>query len=205
MHYIITGYQSLGKGRVELCLNEKIKFWLYAGEARKLSLKEGQELSEEQYQYILHEIIGKRAIKRAMHLLERQEKTEHQLREKLLQNAYPTEAVEDAISYLKRYHYLDDERYARTFIRYHQEKRSKMRLKTDLMRRGVTKEVIELCLEEEFDSDEQEKIRELMEKKRFLADTADDAQFRKMYQFLMRRGFKSQDILRAMKKSNYEN
>lgn len=204
MQYIVTEYKRMGRGKVELCLNENRKLWLYAGEARNLSLEEGAELTEDQFEYMLHEVIGKRAIKRAMHLLERQERTEHQLREKLLQNEYPGEAIEDAVSYVKNYHYLDDERYARTFIHYHQENRSRMRIQMDLMRRGISKNVIEICLEEEFASNEQEQIRELLKKKRFSTDTADDSQFRKTYQFLMRRGFKSQDILKVMKHPELE-
>ncbi|MBO5302492.1 MAG: regulatory protein RecX [Lachnospiraceae bacterium] len=199
MSYIITAYKVLEKGKVEICLDDKFSFQLYKGEARKLSLKEEMELSEEQYAYILYEILAKRAIRRAMHLLERQERTEYQLREKLLQNAYPQEAVEEAVSYVKRYHYLDDVRYAHTYVRYHQEKKSRMRLKTDLMRKGIAKDVIDNALDDEYVNDEREQIRNLLEKKKFTPETADTAEFRKIYQFLQRRGFKSSDILSVMK------
>lgn len=200
MPYRITNLKASEKGRVELCLNETISLWLYAREARSLSLEEGMELSEEEYQNILHETIGKRAIKRAMHLLERQERTERQLREKLLQSAYPEEAIEDAVSYVKKYHYLDDVRYARTFICFHQEKRSRMRIRNDLMRRGIPNDVIEVCMEEEFVSDEREQIARWLEKKGFSPDEADQNEYRKMYQFLMRRGFRSSDISAEMRR-----
>ncbi len=95
MQYIITECKKINKGRVDIVLDGRIRFWLYVGEARQLSLEEGKDISKEQYQQILHGIIGKRAIKRAMHILERQERTEYQLREKLIQSAYPKEAVEE--------------------------------------------------------------------------------------------------------------
>lgn len=198
MQYIVTEYKKAGRGRIDLCFNENIRFWLYTAEAKSLSIEEGTELSEEEYQYILHEIIGKRATKRAMHILERQERTEYQLREKLMQSDYPKEAIEDAVSYLKRYHYLDDERYARTFIHYHQEGRSRMRLQNDLMRRGVPRDVIAMSMEEEFSSDERAQIRRLLEKKNFSPNTADRNETGKMYQFLMRKGFRSSDISAVM-------
>lgn len=194
MQYIVTEYKKLDNGRIEFCLNEKITLWLYQGEAKTLSLKEGIKLSEEEYQQIIHGIIGKRATKRAMHLLERQDRTEHQLREKLVRNAYPPEAIEDAIAYVKGYHYLDDERYARNFIRFHQESRSRIRLKSDLMQRGIARDIISLSIEEEFVSDERTQIQALLDKKHFSSDTADTKEYRKMYQFLMRKGFKSSDI-----------
>lgn len=199
MSYIITEYKKENKGKIFLCLNEEIKLWLYAGEGKTLCLEEGMELSEEQYRHILHGVIGKRVTRRAVHLLEKQDRTEYQLREKLLQNGYPKEAIEDALSYAKEHHYLDDERYARAFIRIHQEKRSRLRLRNDLLRRGISRDLIELCMEEEFFCDEKEQIRSLLEKKHFSADTADQKELGKMYQFLLRRGFCSSDISAVMK------
>ena len=198
MQYQITDLKKTDAKRVEICLNGEIFLWLYQGEARSLSLTKGMILSEEQYENLLHGVIGKRAIKRAVHLIERQERTERQLREKLSLSEYPEEAVEDAVSYVKKRRYLDDERYSRTFIRFHQTERSKMRLKSDLIKRGVSKDVIERCMEEEFSSDEKAQIRALLEKKGFSQSEADRNESRKMYQFLMRRGFRSSDILAVM-------
>ena len=198
MPYIVTELKHTDKGRVQLCLNDEKKLWLYAAEARQLSLEEGVALSEEQYQKLLHEIIGKRAVKRAMHLLERQGRTEYQLREKLLQSEYPAEAVEDAVSYVKQYHYVDDERYARVFIRSHQEKRSKRRIRQDLMRRGVSDDIIDLCMEEEYDTSERAQIKELLAKKSFSPDTADWQEYGRIYRFLLRRGFSGSDISAVM-------
>lgn len=199
MQYIITEYKKIDKGRIEIVLDSHIRFWLYAGEARLLSLEEGKSISEEGYQQILHEIIGKRAIKRAMHILERQERTEYQLREKLLQSAYPNEAVEEAVDYVKSYHYIDDERYARTFIRYHQKDRSRRRLETDLIKRGVSKDTIKICMDEEFEADETEQIRILLEKKQYEKETATQKERAKMYQFLARRGFRHSDIMSVLR------
>lgn len=193
MQYIVTEYKAAGRGHIEFCLNDTIRLWLYTKEASLFALQENAILTEEQYQQILHDIIGKRAIKRAMHILEKQERTEHQLREKLLQNGYPKEAIEEAVSYVKRYRYLDDERYARTFIQFHQDSRSRMRIQNDLMRRGISRELIEVSMEE-FQADEKEQIRELLEKKHFLQTAGDRNTNRKIYQFLLRKGFRNSDI-----------
>lgn len=199
MEYEIVSFESAEKGKKKIRFSHGETFTLYAGEAAKLSLREGVHLSEETYQKILHEILGKRATKRAMHLLERQERTEYQLKEKLRQNEYPSAAIEDAVSYVKKYHYLDDERYARTFVHFHQDKKSRLRLQMDLKKRGIANDIIEKSLEEEFVSDEKEKIKELLYKKKFNGEKSDSAEFRRIYQFLMRRGFKSAEVLSVMK------
>ena len=140
-----------------------------------------------------------RAKKRALHLLERMDRTEHQLREKLRELDYPEEVVEEAIEYVKSFHYLDDERYAETFTRYKKEGLSRQQIKQKLMQKGVSRDIIENALEEEYDVDESVHIRKILEKKRFSYETADEGEFRRVYSYLLRRGFRSNDILKEMK------
>lgn len=194
------------KGRVRISFDNGTDVMLYRGELRKLPgqegtllLTEGGYIPDGLYQKVLTEIVGIRAKKRAMFLLERMDRTEQQLSDKLKQNGYPSECVEDAIAYVKRYHYIDDLRYARTYVRYNQQKKSRQRLKTDLMQKGVAKDTIEQALEEEFASDEREKIRMLIEKRHYHYGTSDRKEQQRMYQFLLRRGYRSSDILSVMK------
>ena len=101
--------------------------------------------------------------------------------------------------YVAKYHYIDDERYAANYVRNAQSKKSRRRIQQDLMKKGVAKETIEAALEEEYVSDEEDQIRELLTKKGFDYKTADEKEFRRTYSFLLRRGFKANDILRVMK------
>jgi len=198
MNYQITSVVPQDKKKVKICLDNGESFVLYKGEAYKLSLFEKEILEEAKYQKIIKEILGKRAIKRAMYLLEQQERTEKQLRDKLQQNDYPQSCIEQALEYVKAYHYVDDYRYACVYIRCHQEKESRMKLSQKLMMRGISRDLIERAMEEEFEADEKHQIAELLKKKNYDMDTADEAAKRKMAQFLMRRGFKTRDILSVM-------
>jgi len=143
--------------------------------------------------------ISIRAKKRALHLLERMDRTEHQLREKLMASDYPEDVVEEAIAYVKSFHYIDDKRYAENFTRYKKENLSRQQIKQKLMLKGVDRDTIALAIEEEYDADEKEHIRRLLEKKHFDGSSKDDGEFRRVYNYLLRRGFRSNDILREMK------
>ena len=187
------------KKKIRVVLDNGESFLLYRGEIKSLSIVEGCFLTEDSYKKIIDEILGKRATKRAMYLLQRQERTEKQLRDKLQQSGYPMECIEQAISYVKSYHYIDDYRYASVYIRYHQEKESRQKLVFKLIMRGINREVIERALEEEYVSDDQKKIAELLQKRHYSFEDADVSEQRKNYQFLLRRGFKSSDILHVMK------
>ena len=94
------------KGRTSIRFDNGMEVLLYKGEVRKLSLREGTVISREKYDEIIYEILGMRAKKRAMFLLERMDRTEHQLREKLMQNGYPDVCVDLAVEYVRKYHYI---------------------------------------------------------------------------------------------------
>ena len=109
---VVVTVEQLSKGKRRLHLDNGEVWVLYSGELRTCSLAEGTELTQIQYEQIRHDIIGKRAKKRAMHLLEKMDRTEQELRRKLLESEYPEDLTEEAIAYVKSFHYIDDARYA---------------------------------------------------------------------------------------------
>ena len=192
--------QPVEHGRIRFHFDNGDTILLYRTEARRFRLGENAEISEEDYHKLLEEVVGKRAKKRLLHLLERMDRTEKQLRDKLMQGEYPEACIDAAIDYVKQYHYLDDFRYACTYVRYHQEKMSRRQILMKLGQKGISREDAEAALLEEYSGDEEAQIALLLEKKHFEADKADPKEFRRTYQFLLRRGFQSSDILRVMKK-----
>ena len=71
--------------------------------------------------------------------------------------------------------------------------------KMELMAKGIGRDLVDAALEEEYVSDDQKKIAELLQKRHYSFEDADVSEQRKNYQFLLRRGFKSSDILHVMK------
>lgn len=190
---------ELDRKRVRIRLEDGCEFALYKGERRQYDLREGGELSQEQFEDIRREILIKRARRRVMHLLEKMDRTEEQLRAKLRQGYYPEDVIEDAIGYVKSYHYLDDLRYAQNYVRSHRDKKSRRMLQLELQKRGVAKEWIRQALEEEYEQEsEQEQILRWIRKKDYSSDTADLKEKQRMYQFLIRKGFCPNDILHAL-------
>ena len=198
---IITAISPLdhGKGKAQVSFDEKEALILYISEIKKLGMEEQMFVSEELYHRLFYEIVGKRAIKRAMHLLEKMDRTEQQLRKKLLEGGYPNELVEEAIAYVKSYHYIDDERYARTFIRLNQDRRSIGRMKMDLFAKGISADMIDRAIDEEYETLPETLIQKLIEKKNFDPDTATRQETAKMYQYLFRKGFSRDEIMYVLK------
>ncbi len=192
---------KLTKGRAKICLAGGADFVLYKKEYESYGIEEGAELSEADYQEIVREILIPRCKKRAMHLLEKQDRSEKNLRDKLKEGGYSEDIIDVAIDYINSYGYLDDARMAASHIRFYQDSRSKQRLRQDLMNKGVSSEVIDRVLEEEYTGSEEELIKRLLEKKKYDPDTATYEDRGKIYRFLASKGFSSESINRVLKQS----
>lgn len=196
---IVKEIEAVGKGRYRVQFDTGVTCLLYRKEMSSFSIEKGKKITAQQYQELLEEVVGKRAKKRALHLLEQMDRTEKQLRDKLLANEYPQSCIDGAIAYVKGFHYLDDSRYASNYVRFSQEKMSRVQMKQKLMQKGIASSVIANAIEEEYVADEMEQIMALLQKRKFVPEEADEKEFQRTYQYVMRRGFKSSDILKAMK------
>ncbi len=187
------------KNKYKVHLQGGMDLVLYKKELKLYGIEAGGELPQETYDRILAETLIPRAKRRAMHLLEKQDRSRKNLEEKLRECGYPPLAVEEAVAYVESYHYIDDERYARNYVRYHQEGKSKRRIQQDLMQKGIDRDLIASVLEEDYATSEEGMIRELLQKKHYDPDTADAKERAKMYRFLMGRGFSTGDISHVLK------
>ena len=88
-----------------------------------------------------------KAKKRAMLILQHNDRTEWELTDKLSKAGFSDEAVNEAVEYVRSFHYIDDERYAKRFVEIYHENRSIKRLRQDLYKRHVSEQYIELALE----------------------------------------------------------
>ncbi len=199
----VTGVEELSKSRSKVFVDGEPAFVLYRGELRTYGIREGAELEQTDYDAIMGEVLPKRAKLRAMNLLTKREYTEQQLRRKLTDGFYPPEVIEEALAYVAGFHYTDDLRYAVTFITDHEATRSRRRIEQDLTRRGIDRRTLEAAWEEwESDGgtqDEAAMIRALLAKKKYEPEHADIAEKRRIYAFLMRKGYSAEAVRRALR------
>ena len=198
----ITDIVEFDKKRCKVFIDGEFSFLLYKGELRDFSIKTGANISDSTYKEIIEGVLYKRCKLRAMNLLQKKDYTEKQLRDKLAEGLYHNELIDDTISYVKMYKYLDDERYARDYIAYHMTTRSKNRIVQDLIKKGINKELLMPVLEEIYSEDsgdvELEQVRALLDKKHYDPEMYDFKEKQKLMAFLMRRGFQMSTIRKAM-------
>lgn len=199
----ITAIEEVSKSRSRIWIDGEPAFVLYQGELRVFRLRVGEEISGQDYRKIMEEILPKRARLRAMNLLTKREYTESRLHDKLKEGGYPEEIIRDALEYVASFHYIDDLRYAVTYITDHEATRSRRRIERDLMGKGIGRQTLEQAWreweEQGGSQDEQGMIRLLLQKRGYDPESADIREKQRTYAFLMRKGFSGEAVGRALR------
>ena len=199
---MITEVAAVTKSRYRVVLDGETAFILYKGELHRFHIKQGEELEEDAKQSIFHEILPKRAKLRCMNLLKSRDYTRKQLEDKLKQGGYPADIIEEAVAYVESYGYVNDENYARSFIEYHMQTKSRKRIENDLSQKGVSKELIRKVFDElkedGLEIDEAAMIKELLLKKNFHFQESTYEERQKMCAFLYRKGFHADTISKVL-------
>ena len=140
-----------------------------------------------------------RAKKKAMALLLHNDRTEWQLRDKLTRSGFSEEAVDEAVEYVRSFHYIDDERYAVRFVEIYHETRSIKRLRQDLYKRHVSDEYIATAIENIDNDDSAALNREFERIGQKLADMSYEEK-QKVAAKLYRKGFRMEDIMDGLRR-----
>ena len=200
---IITRIEEMDKKRSKIYINQEFAFVLYKGEIAQYKLMEGSQIEDNKCYVIHNEILPKRAKKRSLNLLQKRPYTEQELREKLAEGYYPETIIEEAIEYVKSFHYIDDYEYACQYIFYHKESESRRKIEGKLSMKGIDRETLEQAFCDSYDEEEQlemelQQAKKLLDKKNYDADAADWKEKKKMYAFLVRKGISSSVIKKVM-------
>ena len=142
---------------------------------------------------------------RALNIIALRARASAELRRLLLRKGEPAENVDVAIERLLRAGFLDDESFAKQFARAKAlgAGLSRRRVQQELARRGVARDVADLAIADVFSEehiDEEGTLERLARKKlKSLARFDTAVQRRRLYAFLVRRGYDSDDIARTLR------
>lgn len=138
----------------------------------------------------------------ALRLIEFRDRTEKELREKLAGKGYSEEQIEETVEFLKSYGYIDDKRYTSHFISdaINLKKWGKIRIRTELLRKGIDREIVEFAIEDAFSEIEDDRVFAQMQSRFKDSDFGNIKERTRIFNFFMRRGFIPEEIKGAMNK-----
>lgn len=189
---LITKLEYIDKKKVKVYIDDEYNFLLYTTDIKKNKMIEGKELSFEVYQDIIENTVFRRAKQKAIAILKYMDRTEYELRNKLKQANYTEEIINRTIEYVISYKYIDDERFAKYYIRTKKSTKSKRQITMELKNKGISKYIIETAFAE-FDNDDSAIIKAIR-KKTANIDLMSKEEKQKLAASLYRKGFESEDI-----------
>lgn len=195
--------QSGNKDRYSLYINNVFVIGVSSDILIKYRLVEGQEINH------IEEIIkaeeNKKAENYALKLLSYCSKSEQEIILKMREKGYEPESIKATIDFLKKHQYINDEAYASSLVenRTKSKKLGKARIKQELYRKGISKDIIQNTITEQISpEDEYENALGLAEKKLCTTYKNDDdrSKYQKLGAFLQRKGFDYEVISKVLTK-----
>jgi regulatory protein len=183
----ITGVRER-RGKARIWVDDEFWAEIDAGVAIERGLRKGVALSSEELEEV--RVAGERALAmgRALHFLGYRARSRREVRDRLRRYGYGEETVAVVIGRLEELGYLDDEEFARTAAREKARKYGPRRVSAELRRSGVDAELAQGVVEKEFASrSEVAEARSLAARQ--YNRVGSDAEARRVYGFLMRRGY----------------
>ena len=176
------------RGRARIFVDGEFWAEIDADVAVERGLREGVALGLEELEAA--RVAGERALamNRALHFLGYRARSRSEVRERLRRYGYGEETVGAVIGRLEELGYLDDEEFARTVVREKARRYGPRRVSADLRRSGVDTELAQDIVEEEFAERSEVEAARSAAARRYNRGGS-DAEARRVYGFLMRRGY----------------
>ena len=135
-------------------------------------------------------------------MLARRELSEAQVRRRLARKDHQPDDIDAAITRLREERAINDARVAETIARTETSihRRGKLRVRMQIERAGIAKEIARRAVDEVFDHIEDEAYIEASLKKRLRGreTIADDRELQRLFRYLVGQGFESDRIMRAL-------
>lgn len=188
---MVTGVAERRDSRVRIFVDGEFWAELDSGVAVERGLFEGAVLS--QARLVEVRVAGEKplAMNRALSILGYRARAKGELRERLERAGYAGETVAVVVARLEELGYLDDEEFARSLAREEAHKKyGPRRILGDLRRAGVDEEVAREAVDEEFAERSEYQTALAIARRRYnKEEEGSDTQARRVYGFLMRRGY----------------
>lgn len=130
------------------------------------------------------------------------DRTQKELKDKLTQKGYDENTIEDVIEFLTEYGYINDFKYAQHFINdcVNLKKWGKIRIRSELLKRGIERDVFENLLEDTFSEGSTDALIKQLQNRFKNSDLSNIKERTRIFNYFLRRGFSAEEIKGAINK-----
>lgn len=190
--------QKRNKNRVNLYLDDNFHCGLLAETVVKYRLKEGLEVSLEFVEFLKNQTENEMALNKAVAFISKSQKAKKQVLEYLAKKGFEEASINYAIEKLGEYNYINDELFAKNFVKYKAKSNGKRKILMELKQKGIDESLAKEKVEEY--SVDSQSIINVAQKYLKGKDLFDLKTKQKAYRFLASKGYESSDIINTLNK-----
>ncbi len=182
--------QKKDKKRYSVYIDGEFAFGLIMEDILYFKIKEGYELPQEKYDYIMDTTVYIRAQDTAARYLGYKMRTKREVAEKLKDSGYSKSICERVLQSLEKYDYINDDIYCKKYIKetLRLRPKGKFLIRQELKLKGIDEEIVDKAIENA-EIDESEIAKNLLMKKYEDFAHMDNKELSRVYGFLQRKGF----------------
>lgn len=140
--------QKRRKDRVNVYINEEYKFSCSADLVFSYGLRKGNNVETESLKKIIEEDNYISCKNYALNVIDSGYKTKKEMQDKLIKKEYSQKIIERVFLFLKEYGFVDDNKYMDLYISDRIKKHGRIRIKYDLLKKGIEVKLIDEKLKE---------------------------------------------------------
>jgi regulatory protein len=180
--------QKKNKQRCSIFIDGEFRVGLTKEIVVRYNLHEGLEITDREFDEILHQAEKGKIANRAFKILHYRERSVDELRTRLIRIGFDDQLVDELVDELIADKTLDDERFANAFVNDYTNLKPKGNrfILSELNKKGIAKEIIARLLSTR---DERTMIRQYVEKKASSLDIKNPKQRQRLVRRLLTRGF----------------
>lgn len=190
--------QKNDRSKYSVYVDGEYAFSLIAEDIAYFKIKVNEEIPEDRFNFIVDTNVYIKAQDTALKYIGYKMRTEKEVRNKLIEKDFSESITERVIEFLLKYKYVDDYEYCMAFIRQSLKLNplGTYGLRYKLKSLGINDKYIERAIyDSEIDEEKYAKI--LFDKKIRTKEPKDEKDFKKLQDFLLRKGF-SYDIIKLV-------
>ena len=189
--------QKKNKQRANLYLDGEFYCGLSCELVVKNRLKEGSEVNTSFVDSLKNDAEKDIALSKTLNFISKSQKTQKQIKDYLTKKGFEDTIINYVLQKLEEYNFVNDEEYAKNFVKYKTKSSGKRKILMELKQRGVREDLAKNSVES-FSKDE-ENIYNVAEK--YLKSKERDFKTKqKAFRFLLSKGYESENILACLNK-----
>ncbi|WP_026896169.1 recombination regulator RecX [Clostridiisalibacter paucivorans] len=193
--------QKKNESRVNIYIDNKFFLGISTEIVYKLRLNKGVEIEEDKLKEIVDEENYIKAKNTAFNILSHNMQSEENIRFKLGKKDYEQHTIDRVIKILKEYKMIDDQELAKMIVndKKHIKRYGRNRIKQDLYKKGIDKDIIEYAIKSQIKEDEEYKNALYLGQKklRVIKDKDKRKVYEKLSRHLIYKGF-NYDIVKKV-------